>query len=69
MKIVVKIFGPRYFGISQYDTVTHVFEVENETTVRDVLKFLEKLHPGIRDRLLKDEEIIPMHDIWINGRS
>ncbi|MFN3803542.1 MAG: MoaD/ThiS family protein [Pyrobaculum sp.] len=69
MRIVVKIFGPRYFGLDQYDVVTYVLEVGDGASVREVLELLEIRHPGLKRRLLSGDKIIPMHDIWINGRS
>jgi len=33
MRIIVKIFGPKYFGLPQYDVVTHVFDLPDGATV------------------------------------
>ena len=68
-RIVVKIFGPKYFGLNQYDVITLVLDIRDGVSVGDVIDELEKRDPGLRRRLLRGEEIIPMHDIWVNGRS
>jgi len=69
MRVTVKIFGPKYFDLPQYDVVTHVFDLPEGATVGDVVDLLEKIYPGLRGKILRGEEIIPMHDIWVNGRS
>ncbi|MFN7105173.1 MAG: MoaD/ThiS family protein [Pyrobaculum sp.] len=69
VRVVVKIFGPRYFGIDQYDVVTYVFEVGEGASVREVLELLEMRHPALKKRLLNGGKIVAMHDIWVNGRS
>jgi len=33
MRIIVKIFGPKYFGLPQYDVVPHVFGLPDGATV------------------------------------
>ncbi|ACB40167.1 MoaD/ThiS family protein [Pyrobaculum neutrophilum] len=69
MKVVVKIYGPKYFGIDRYDVVTEVLEVDGEPTVMDVLDKLEGRYPGLKRRLLSGDVVAPMHDVLINGRS
>ncbi|MEZ0318690.1 MAG: MoaD family protein [Pyrobaculum sp.] len=69
MRVVVKIFGPRYFGLSQYDVVTHVLELGDGATVRDVVDELDRLYPGLRSKLFRGDSLISMHDVWVNGRS
>ena len=69
MKVVVKIFGPRYFGLDTYDVVTVVLEVRDGATVAEVVDALDRAYPGLKNKLLRNGVVIPMHDIWINGRS
>ncbi|AAL64874.1 MoaD/ThiS family protein [Pyrobaculum aerophilum] len=69
MRVLVKIFGPKYFGLDTYDVITLVLDLKEGATVGDVMEELEKRYPGLRQKLLRGEEIIPMHDIWVNGRS
>jgi len=69
VKITVKIFGPKYFGLDTYDVVTVVFDVREVATVGEVMDVLDGMYPGLKNRLLRDGQIIPMHDIWVNGRS
>ncbi|AET32683.1 MoaD/ThiS family protein [Pyrobaculum ferrireducens] len=69
MRIVVKIFGPAYFGLKSYDVITLKLELGEGATVGEALDELERRFPGLKGRLLRGEEVIPMHDIWINGRS
>ena len=68
-RVVVKIFGPKYFGFDQYDVITLQLDFGGDATVGDVIDELERRYPGLRQKLLRGEEIIPMHDIWVNGRS
>ena len=69
MKVAVKIFGPRYFGLDTYDVVTVVLEVRDGATVAEVVDALDRAYPGIKNKLIRNGVVIPMHDIWINGRS
>ena len=69
MRITVKIFGPKYFGLDTYDVVTVVLNVRNGTAVGEVMDMLDSMYPGLKSRLLRGGRIIPMHDIWVNGRS
>ena len=69
MRVTVKVFGPKYFGLDTYDVVTVVLDVRDGATVGEVMDVLESMYPGLKDRLLRDGQIIPMHDIWVNGRS
>ena len=69
MKVAVKIFGPRYFGLDTYDVVTVVLEVRDGATVAEVIDALDRAYPGLKNKLIRNGVVIPMHDIWINGRS
>jgi len=69
VRITVKIFGPKYFGLDTYDVVTVVFNVREDVTVGEVMDMLDSMYPGLKSKLLRDGRIIPMHDIWVNGRS
>jgi molybdopterin synthase sulfur carrier subunit len=69
MKVAVKIFGPRYFGLDTYDVVTVVLEVRDGATVAEVMDALDRAYPGLKNKLIRNGVVIPMHDIWINGRS
>ena len=69
MKVAVKIFGPRYFGLDTYDVVTVVLEVRDGATVAEVVDALDRAYPGLKNKLIRNGVVIPMHDIWINGRS
>ncbi|MEM1598661.1 MAG: MoaD/ThiS family protein [Pyrobaculum sp.] len=69
MRVVVKIFGPKYFGLPQYDVITHVLELRDGATVGDVIEELERMYPGLRGKLFRGGSLIPMHDVWVNGRS
>ena len=69
VKITVKIFGPKYFGLDTYDVITTVLEVRDGATVAEVMDALDRIYPGLKDKLLRNGVVIPMHDIWINGRS
>lgn len=69
VRVVVKIFGPRYFGLNSYDVITRVYDFPGGATVRSVLERLEGEFPGIRAKLFRGEQLIPMHDVWVNGRS
>jgi molybdopterin synthase sulfur carrier subunit len=69
VKITVKIFGPKYFGLDTYDVITMVLEVRDGATVAEVMDTLDRIYPGLKNKLLRNGVIIPMHDIWINGRS
>jgi molybdopterin synthase sulfur carrier subunit len=69
VKVAVKIFGPRYFGLDTYDVVTVVLEVRDGATVAEVVDALDRAYPGLKNKLIRDGVVIPMHDIWINGRS
>jgi molybdopterin synthase sulfur carrier subunit len=69
MKVAVKIFGPRYFGLDTYDVVTVVLEVRDGTTVAEVIDALDRAYPGLKNKLIRNGVVIPMHDMWINGRS
>jgi molybdopterin synthase sulfur carrier subunit len=65
----VKIFGPRYFGLDTYDVVTVVLEVRDGATVAEVIDALDRAYPGLKNKLIRNGVVIPMHDMWINGRS
>jgi len=69
VKITVKIFGPKCFGLDTYDVITMVLEVRDGATVAEVMDALDRIYPGLKDKLLRNGVVIPMHDIWINGRS
>jgi molybdopterin synthase sulfur carrier subunit len=69
MKVTVKIFGPRYFGLDTYDVVTVVLEVRDGATVAEAIDALDRAYPGLKNKLMRNGVVIPMHDIWINGRS
>jgi molybdopterin synthase sulfur carrier subunit len=69
VKVAVKIFGPRYFGLDTYDVVTVVLEVRDGATVAEVVDALDRAYPGLKNKLIRNGVVIPMHDIWINGRS
>ena len=69
MKITVKIFGPKCFGLDTYDVITTVLEVRDSATVAEVMDALDRVYPGLKDKLLRNGVVVPMHDIWINGRS
>jgi molybdopterin synthase sulfur carrier subunit len=69
MKVTVKIFGPRYFGLDTYDVVTVVLEVRDGATVAEVIDALDRAYPGLKNKLIRNGVVIQMHDIWINGRS
>ncbi|MEM4963071.1 MAG: MoaD family protein [Pyrobaculum sp.] len=69
MRVVVKIFGPRNFGLDKYDVVTHEIEIGDTAVVEDVINLLDKIYPSLKSKILKNRQIVPMHDIWVNGRS
>jgi len=69
VKVAVKIFGPRYFGLDTYDVVTVVLKVRDGATVAEVIDALDRAYPGLKNKLIRNGVVIPMHDIWINGRS
>ncbi|MEM1788075.1 MAG: MoaD/ThiS family protein [Pyrobaculum sp.] len=69
MRVVVKIFGPKYFGLDKYDVVTHEIEIGDTAVVEDVINLLDKIYPSLKSKILKNRQIVPMHDIWVNGRS
>jgi molybdopterin synthase sulfur carrier subunit len=46
-----------------------VLEVRGGATVAEVVDALDRIYPGLKNKLLRNGVIIPMHDIWINGRS
>ncbi len=69
MKTAVKIFEPRYFGLDAYNVVTVVLEVRDGATVAEVIDVLDRAYPGLKNKLIRNGVVIPMHDIWINGRS
>ena len=35
----------------------------------EVVDTLDRIYPGLKNKLLRNGVIIPMHDTWINGRS
>jgi Molybdopterin converting factor, small subunit len=69
VKITVKIFGPKYFGLDTYDVITTVLEVRDGATVAEVMDALDRIYHGLKNKLLRNGVIIPMHDMWINSRS
>jgi molybdopterin synthase sulfur carrier subunit len=69
MRVVVKIFGPKNFGLDKYDVVTHEIEIGDTAVVEDVINLLDKIYPSLKSKILKNRQIVPMHDIWVNGRS
>jgi molybdopterin synthase subunit MoaD len=46
-----------------------VLDVKEGATVGDVVDALDRMYPGLKSRLVRDGKIIPMHDVWVNGRS
>ncbi len=65
VKITVKIFGPKYFGLDTYDVITMVLEVRDGATVAEVMDALDRIYPGLKNKLLRNGVIIPMHmDKW-----
>jgi molybdopterin synthase sulfur carrier subunit len=69
VKVAVKIFGPRFFGLDTYDVVTVVLEVRDGATVVEVVDALDRMYPGLKNKLIRNGVVTPMHDVWINGRS
>ena len=51
------------------NVITMVLEVRDGATVAEVMDTLDRIYPGLKNKLLSNGVIIPMHDIWINGRS
>ncbi len=43
VKITVKIFEPKYFGLDTYDVITKVLEVRDGATVAEVMDALDHI--------------------------
>ncbi len=54
VKIMVKIFGPKYFGLDTYDVITKVLEVRDGATVAEVMDALDHIYPGLKNNLLRN---------------
>ncbi|MEL9990834.1 MAG: MoaD/ThiS family protein [Thermoproteus sp.] len=69
MKVNVRIMAPLYFGLDSIDQISLDLNLEEGSTVGDVVDILNRLYPGFRNKILNGDKLIKMHDILVNGRS
>ncbi|MDT7868983.1 MAG: MoaD/ThiS family protein [Thermoproteus sp.] len=69
MRVRVRIMAPLYFGLDSVDQISLDLNLEDGSTIEDVMNILNTIHPGFKDKVIKNGKVLEMHDILVNGRS
>ncbi|CCC82389.1 MoaD/ThiS family protein [Thermoproteus tenax] len=69
MRVKVRIMAPLYFGLDSVDQIRLELELPEGSTVEDVIDKIDSLYKGFKNKIIKNNKIIDMHDILVNGRS
>lgn len=69
MRVKVRIMAPLYFGLDSVDQIRLELELPEGSTVEDVIDKIDNLYKGFKNKIIKNNKIIDMHDILVNGRS
>jgi molybdopterin synthase sulfur carrier subunit len=69
MRVRVRIMAPLYFGLDSVDQISLDLNLEDGSTVEDVMNILNTIYRGFKDKVIKNGKVLEMHDILVNGRS